>query len=68
MATGVMGMTEKAKPLPRHVVTIKYNPFPDGWQLHCNLCGKFPRVYQTWERANNRRSTHIRGQDAGVDD
>lgn len=59
-------MGTSRKPQPHHVVTIRYNEKYKEYIPNCNLCGILGR-YDSWVRANNRRSTHLRGQDAGAD-
>lgn len=57
--------------LPKHVVTIEQHTagsrFNYVYVVRCNVCGQLARPYDNVKDAQNRKSTHDRGQDAGAD-
>ena len=52
---------------PKHTVHIMYDHVNSYYRVYCNVCGMLSGPYTDKERAENRKSTHDRGQDAGAD-
>ena len=52
---------------PKHTVTLMYDHVNSYYRVYCSVCGMLSGPYKDKERAENRKSTHDRGQDAGAD-